>query len=174
MEGLAVLPTFDICIILVPCRQRRRLKNLPAGRGLKGLKALKIARLLLVLVDLIHSIPVDRFSLNQLLVHKVAILTDCFQPLTELHEHSFMILIHPIKLKSLSPKPVSFLLHIDQSCFLFRFDSLDTCLFLQIPHVFLHYVHFLLKCCQKVFFMLIDYAFDKHARVLDLVIKLHV
>ena len=85
-----------------------------------------------------------------------------------------MILIHPIKFKSLSSEPISFLLHIDQSRFLFRFDSLDTCLFLQISHVFLHYVHFLLKCCQKVLFMLIDYAFDKHARVLDLVIKLHV
>ena len=77
-----------------------------------------------------------------------------------------MVLVHLVKFKRLSPEPVPFLLHINKSSFLFGLDTLDIGLFFQIAHVFLDDVHFLLKRCQEVTFMLVDYAFYVSAGIL--------
>ena len=152
-----------MCLFFIFIRSADRLERRPS-------EALKIAILLLVLVKLVHGVPIDRFGLNELLVHEVAILAHRLQPLSQLAEHPLMILVHLVELESLAPEPISFLLHINQSGFLFGLNTLNTRLLLQIAHVFLHDVHLLLESCQEVFLVLIDNSFDEHACVLDLIV----
>ena len=120
----------------------------------------------LVLFKLKDHISVQLFFIYQLLLENVFLFTFGLELDSHFLDQSLMVLVHLIKFKRLSPEPVSFLLHINKSCFLFGLDTLDISLFFQIAHVFLDDVHFLLKRCQEVTFVLVDYAFYVSASIL--------
>ena len=120
----------------------------------------------LVLFKLKDHISVQLFFIYQLLLENVFLFTFGFELDSHFLDQSLMVLVHLIKFKRLSPEPVSFLLHINKSCFLFGLDTLNIRLFFQIAHVFLDDVHFLLKRCQEVTFVLVDYAFYVSASIL--------
>ena len=77
-----------------------------------------------------------------------------------------MIFVHLIETEGFLPKPVPFLLEIDEPRLLLGFDPLSRSLVLEVPHILLDDIHLLFEGGQEVILVLADDFLDEFARVL--------